>query len=275
MVVRFFAWFSFLVVFIISVPAHAEQLEIPGTGACEVILNELAFAFNSYNRQNAVIIPSSVGSGGGIRLVGTGKAQLGRVARPLNENEKQYGVEYVVFAKDPVVFAVGRKVGVNNLSAQQLADVFSGRIESWKEVGGNDHKVRLLIREPNDSSLLIIRENLTSFKEIKFSEKAKNLFHDYEMVNALNKYSTVIGWLTNSSMKNVTSGAKVLSMDGIKVTKENILAGKYTIVNDYALIYRHNNLTGLVKEFVDFVFSEKGREILSNNGIIPVDRQVP
>ena len=94
MVVRNFAWFSFLVVCIISVPVHAEQLEVPGTGACEVILNELAFAFNSYNRENAMIIPSSVGSVGGIRLVGTGKAQLGRVARPLNEKEKQYGLEY-------------------------------------------------------------------------------------------------------------------------------------------------------------------------------------
>jgi phosphate transport system substrate-binding protein len=273
MFVKSFAWFCFLVVCSISLPVHAEQLEIPGTGACQVILEELALVFNSLNRETAVIIPPSVGSTGGIRLVGSGKAQLGRVARPLNDKEKIYRLEHVVFAKDPVVFAVGHNVGVSNLTVQQLADVYSGRIKNWQEVGGNDHKVRLLIREPDDSSFVIIKNNFSMFRDIKFPEKAKMLYHDYEMVKALNKYSTAIGWLTNSSMKDVTS-AEALSIDTIKATQENILGGDYKAVIDYGFVYRPDNLSGLVKEFVDFVFSEKGRQILSDNGIIPVVRQM-
>ncbi len=80
---------------------------------------------------------------------------------------------------------------------------------------------------------------------VKFSEKAKILFHDYEMVNALNKYMTVIGgWLTNSSMNEVTFSVKVLSVDGIKVSRENILAGKYKLLSDYGFVYKKGNLTG-------------------------------
>ena len=272
MALKSLAWGIFLAVCIVSLPVQAEQLEVPGTGACETILKELAIAFNKNNREKNIIIPPSIGSSGGIRLVRTGEYQLGRVARPFNENEKRHGLEYVVFAKDPVVFAVGHKVGVKNLSVQQLADVFSGKYKNWREVGGNNERVRLLVREPDDSSLLIIKKNFPTFKELKFSEKAKTLFHDYEMINALNKYSTVIGWLTNSSMKEIRSSVKVISIDGIKVSKENVLAGQYKLLSDYAFVFKKEKLTGLAEEFVNFVFSEEGRQKLADAGLVPVDR---
>jgi phosphate transport system substrate-binding protein len=273
MAIKSLACFYFIAVCIISVPVHAEQLEIPGTGACETILNELAFAFNEKNRENRIIIPQSVGSGGGIRLVSRDESQLGRVARTLTEEEKGFGLEYLLFARDTVVFAVGQKAGIDELSSRQLADVFSGKIENWREVGGNNERVRLLARDPQDSSFLVIQEVLPDFKNLKLSEKAKILFHDYEMVNALNKYSTVIGWLTNSSMKEVKTSVKVLSVDGVMVSRKNILAGRYKLLSDYAFVYKKDNLTGIAEEFVNFVFSEKGRMILSNAGMVLVDQQ--
>jgi phosphate transport system substrate-binding protein len=182
------------------------------------------------------------------------------------------GLEYLVFARDPVVFAVGHKAGIGELSSRQLADIYSGKIENWREVGGNNERVRLLIRNPHDSSFLVIREMLPSFKNLKFSEKAKILFHDHEMVNALNKYSTVIGWLTNSSMKEVQFSVKVLSVDGIKVSRENILSGKYKLLSDYGFVYKKGTLTGIAEEFVSFVFSVQGRQILADAGLVPVDR---
>jgi phosphate transport system substrate-binding protein len=272
MAAKSLACFYFIVVCIFSVPVHAEQLEIPGTGACEIILNELAFAFNSYNRENEVVVPPSVGSGGGIRLVISGEKQLGRVARPLKEDEKKSGLEYLVFARDSVVFAVGHKVGVDELSSRQLADIFSGKIENWREVGGNNERVRLLVRDPQDSSFKVIQEMLPSFNNLKFTKKAKVLFHDYEMVNALNKYSTVIGWLTNSSMKEVKFSVKILTVDGIKATRVNILAGKYKLISDYGFVYKKENLTGIAEEFVNFVFSEQGRQILADAGLMPIRR---
>jgi phosphate transport system substrate-binding protein len=268
----FIAPFFLLAFCLLSIPVSAQQLEVPGTGANETILKELALAFNNSNREVEVVIPPSVGSGGGIRLVGTGGFQLGRVARPLKDQEKAYGLGYLVFAKDPVIFVVGYKVGVDTLTAVQLADIYSGKLVNWREAGGNNKHIRLLIREPDDSSLLIIRDKLETFKDLKFSEKAKILFHDYEMVKALNKYSTVIGWLTNASMKNVDPRVKVISIDGIKASSENILNGKYILLSEYAFIYKKGNLTGIAKEFVDFVFSEKGRKILTEAGLVPIER---
>ncbi len=275
MAVKKLAWFIPVIFCLIAVSVSARQLEVPGSGACETILNELASAFNQNNRESKIIIPPSIGSSGGIRKAASGEAQLGRVSRPLHEEDKQYGLEYLVFARDPVVFAVGHKVGVNDLSAQQLADVFSGKYENWREVGGNNQRIRLLIREPHDSSRSIIQKVLPPFQGLRFSAKAKVLFHDYEMVTALNKYTTVIGWVTNSSMKDVTFAVKVLSIDGIKVSRENIAAGKYKLISDYGFIYKKGDLTGIAEEFVNFVFSEQGRQILFDAGMVSVDRYGP
>jgi phosphate transport system substrate-binding protein len=251
---------------------YAAQLVIPGTGANEVILKELAAVFNAENPEHEVIIPPSVGSGGGIRLAGTGENILGRVARGFKDDELQHNLEYLVFAQDMVIFVVGENVGVKNLSAQQLADVFSGKIENWQEVGGKDFSVRLLIREPGDSSLLIIKQKLESFKGIKFSERAKTLFHDYEMVKALNKYTTVIGWLTQSSMQDVTSSAKAIDIDNISPTQENVLDGLYVLTGNHALVYRKENLDKLASQFINFIFSKEGSRILINRGLVPVNR---
>lgn len=265
--------FQVVLVFLASSTVFAEQLLIPGTGANEIILGELAAAFNAENPGHEVIIPPSVGSGGAIRLVGTDKNIIGRVARPIKDNEVKYGLESLVFAKDMVVFAVGAKVGIHELSSQQLADVFSGKVENWQDVGGNDTLVRLLIREPEDSSLLKIKEKLAIFREITFSDRAKMLFHDYEMVNALNKFTTVIGWLTKASMAGVDPSVTLIKVNGIAPTQENVYDGKYPLTLEYGLVYKKGNLNGLARKFVDFIFSSKGSRVLVEKGLVPVNQQ--
>jgi phosphate transport system substrate-binding protein len=218
-----------------------------------------------------VVIPPSVGSTGGIRQVWEGEAELGRVARDFKKHELNYSLKRLVFARDMVVFVVGSKVGVTNLSAQQLADVFSGKIENWKQVGGNDYRVRLLIREADDSSLTIVRQQLENFKEVTFPPKAKILFHDSEMIRSINKYTTAIGWLTFASMKEVDPSVTALSIDGVSPTLENVYDGKYFLSGDYALIYEQGKMKGLAEQFVNFIFSKKGNRILIKNGIVPVN----
>ena len=250
-----------------------KQLMIPGTGASEVILQELASAFNAENPGSEVVIPPSVGSGGGINLVTTGENILGRVARPLKKTEQNLGLKHLIFAKDMIVFAVGPRVGVTNLSSQQLADLYSGKISNWKEVGGNDARVRLLIRNPEDSAYEIIKQHLKPFQGLEFSPRAKVMFHNYEQVHSLNKYTTVIGWLSSSTLKIVDPSVKSIAIDSIAPSQQNVYDGKYALAFEYALVYKEGQLRGLAGEFVDFVFSKKGNRILVGEGLVPVNAQ--
>lgn len=270
--------FSLLVVscfFLITVPNIAgEILEIPGTGASEILLKKLAVAFNEVHSGDVIKVPPSVGSRGGIRLVGEGSNIVGRVARVIKDEEKKYGLTYWVFAKDPVVFAVSRKVGVDNLTKQQLLDLYSGTVKNWQDVGGQNARVRLLIREPDDSSFLIIKEHIPAFKDVRFPVNAKSVYHDYEMVEMLQKYSTVIGWLTGSSLNTISQKVTSVAVDGIDPTAENILNGRYPLVSDYALVFKDDRLNPLARRFLHFLSSEEAARILENEGVIPVTSPV-
>ncbi len=248
--------------------SQAETLTIPGTGACELLLKELSEAFTSQNPGSKIFIPPSTGSGGGIESALNDKALMGRVARPLKSDEK--GLEYLVFAMDSVVFASGAKVGVDSLTADQLADIFEGRINSWDQVGGPDARIRVLIRQAGDSSFDTLDKHIPSFSALRFSTGAKTLYHDYEMVEMLIKYRYSIGWLPGAALLKTDKKIHAMSIDGVSPTPENMISGKYKATGEYALVFKNNRLDSLAKRFLDFIFSEKGRDVIMKAGVVPV-----
>jgi phosphate transport system substrate-binding protein len=252
---------------------RAETLVIPGTGACEVVLKVLAADFNSQNPGQEVIVPPSIGSSEGIRLVGTDQALLGRVARPLEEKERGYGLRYLPFARDAVIFAVGANAEVKSLTPAQLTHIFNGKITNWQEAGGNRANIRVVIREPGDSSLRVIVEHIESFRKITFAPSRKIVYHDYEMIEMLGKYRNAIGWVTGSSVYGVKTYINPVAMDNILPTTANVQAGRYKLVVDYALVYKEKRLNKLAQKFVDFILSNQGQAILLKYGLIPSTKE--
>ena len=270
---KLFTLITFILISFFFQTAHAERLVIPGTGACEVILNKLAETFNKQNKDHEIIIPSSIGSGGGIASVIEDESIIARVARPLKKKEAEYGLDYLTFTRDAVVFAVGAGVQVNTFSTGQLVDIFTGKIKNWKEAGGDDRRIRVLIREPEDSSLYIIKKNIDAFKHIVFSNRSKVIYNDYEMVNMLKKYKRSIGWLSRSSLLKEKKFIKPVTIDNVEPNNENILNGNYKLTGDYAFVYKRKRLNKSAGKFLDFVFSEAGRQILKDKGLVPLSRR--
>jgi phosphate transport system substrate-binding protein len=250
----------------------AETLVIPGSGACEVLLQELAAAFNAKNPGQEVIIPPSIGTRGGILAVAHDEYLLGRVARPLDEMERGYGLGYLVFARDAVVFAVGAKVEIKSLTSGQLADIFTGKITNWQEVGGHQAPIRVLTRDPGETSLRSIRQQLKEFQNINFTPRSKTAHHDYEMLEMLQKFKNSIGFLTYSSTVGLDTSIKPIALDNIRPTPETVQAGQYKMLEDYALVYKEKRLNELARAFIKFIFSDEARDIMKKRGVIPADR---
>jgi len=253
--------------------AGADILEIPGTGACEVLLRTVAEAFNARHPEQQVAVPPSIGTLGAMRLVQSDQAVLVRVARPLTQEEKGQGLTYLPFARDMVVFAVGAKVPVRSISTAQLVEVYSGKIKSWETLGGPHVPIRLLLRQPGDSSLLVIQKHLEAFQTITFNPSGKVPYTDPDMLALLQKYNYAIGWLTFSGAKAAKTPIHPLVLDGIAPTPENARTDKYKLLEEYALVFKEKQLNSLAKNFINFLLSREGQTVMEQLGAIPVPKE--
>jgi phosphate transport system substrate-binding protein len=259
--------------FIFPAAVRADILEIPGTGACEVLLGAVAEAFNAKHPGHQVMAPPSIGSSGGVRMVVNDQAVLARVAQPLKDHEKAYGLRYLVFARDMVIFAGGARVTVKNLTKSQIVDIYSGKITNWQELGGDPGPIRLLLREPGDSNLLIIQKHLPAFRDITVPGDAKMVHTDPRMLEIIKKYKYSLGMLTFSALKGTDSGIHPLSLDGIAPTPENARSHKYRLTSDYALVFKEQRLNDVARSFLTFIFSKSCQQLMEQYGVIPADKE--
>lgn len=252
--------------------SEAGGFTIPGTGACEAALKSVAAAYEQTHPLARVVIPRSVHSGGGIRQVVSGEAVLARVARPLTREESEKKLVYRVFARDAVVFAVGAGVRARGFTIRQIADIFSGKVTRWEDLAAGKGPIRVLLREQGDASLNALMSRYPEIRDLRFTSQGKILYHDLEMVDMLQKYRNSVGFATMSSLGAANATVIPLAIDGIAPTKENVSAARYPVLIEYALVYREDALPPEARDFVDFLFSRAGRNLLSDHGLSPLER---
>src|SRR3954454_3855402 len=115
----------------VGLSAHAGDLSVVGTGDGIDLLRALGAAYTADHPDTNVIVPPSIGSGGGGAAVGANKEVLARVGRPLSESEKEAGLVATPVFRLPSAFFVHRSAGVTSLTTAQLADIYNGKITNW------------------------------------------------------------------------------------------------------------------------------------------------
>lgn len=260
------AWLAALT--LVSV-AFAEELIIPGSGNPEYVLTQLAKAFNQQQSQHTVTVPPSTGTAGALRDVEAGTASLGRVGRPLKEDERNKGIAYVALGRDPVVFAAGASVTARSITPAQAVDAFSGTLTDWRELGGNPGPIRAIGRETTDASRQAINRLIKPFENIVYGENVKVVHLDPELITLLDRFPTSLGFLNKSALSACNSKIVYLALDGVEPTSENLEKGLYSVWLELGLIYKPDALTPAGKVFLEFVQSPAGARILREHGVLP------
>lgn len=247
-----------------------EKIIIGGTGDSQELLRLLALAFKKKSGGGEIEVPDSIGSSGGIKALLAGKIDMARVARRLTKEEEKLGLVYLPLAQNPVVFVLHPDIAdIDNITTAQIIGIYSGQITSWNQLDSNLKPGRLypVTRESGDSSRTVLNENLTGFKDIKVKEPvAKIVYSTPKTVEVLARYKATVGFLPMSAATG--TNLRVLKLDGIYPTAENVRSGRYTLAGDNGLVYK-GKLDGLGKRFVDFIHNETGRRIIIESGAIP------
>lgn len=248
---------------------RAEELVIPGSGKAEYVLGQLAKAFNERQSQYRVIVPPSTGTAGALRDVGEGIASLGRVGRPLKDDEARQGFVHVPLGRDPVAVVGGADVGVRNITSAQVVDIYSGKIRNWSELGGKSAPIRAIGRETSDASRQALGMAIKPFKDLILDAAVKVVHLDPQLIDLLDQYPTSLGFLNRSGLGACRSRVVQLALDGVDPTPANLEKGLYPAWVELGLVHKPGGLSAAGRAFLDFVRSADGVRVLRRQGILP------
>lgn len=203
------------------------------------------------------------GSSAGIQAAKSGVANIGTSSRELKPEEKD--LHEIVVARDGLAIIVHPTNKIDNLSVEQIKQIFAGQIRNWKEFGGRDKAMTVVTREEGSGTRGAFQELVMKKERIFKGAIVQDSNGTVREIVANDP--NAIGYI---SLGLVNDKVKALKLDGIVATDENILNKKYNLVRPFLFLTK-DTPTGEVKKFIDFVLSQEGQELIRKEGLIPVN----
>jgi phosphate transport system substrate-binding protein len=239
-------------------------LRIAGGTAHIPVMKEASKRIMTFNGDIQIIIAGG-GSGVGIKQVGEGLVDIGNSGRkPTDEEINKYQLKMFKWAIDGVGVVVNPGNKVKALSKAQLIDIFSGKINNWKIIGGVDKPINVYTRDKASGTRAVFWKKALDKGEI--TAKANFVVSNGAMKSAMSSDPYAIGYV---SVGYIDESVAPVALGGVVPTLENVKQGKYQIARG---LYSNTKgePSGLTKKFIDFIFSPEGQKIAAEKGFIPV-----
>lgn len=222
------------------------------------------------------------GSGTGLSSLISGTCDIANASRNIKTKEialaEQKGIHpyEIKVGLDGLAVVVSPANSVSKLTTQQLADIFTGRIANWKEVGGKDEKIVVLSREVNSGTHVyfkehVLRKNDPNSKE-EFASGALMMSSSQAIADEVAGNPAAVGYYGMgyiSKNQKPVAIAKDEKSAYVEPTIENVINGTYPISRPL-FIYTNGEPKGLVKKFVDFCLSKEGQDIVLKTDFVPI-----
>jgi phosphate transport system substrate-binding protein len=202
------------------------------------------------------------GSAAGITAADSGTADIGMSSRELKDNENS--LWHVEIAKDGLAVIVNPSNTIQNLTFNQIRDIYSAAVTDWSQVGGTTSKIHIITREEGSGTRSAFMEKVMGKSEI--NPKAIVQDSNGAVRQLVQDDPNAIGFI---SLGLVNEKVKALQLEGVDATKENIVNGSYTLSRPFLFITKEQP-TGITEQFIDFVLSKEGQNLLGNEGLIPI-----
>jgi phosphate transport system substrate-binding protein len=236
------------------------------------------------NNKSDFVAVTGGGSGTGLSSLISGSCDIAMSSRNIKEKEiaiaKQKGINpnEIKVALDGLAVVVNPGNPIGKLTLSQLADIFTGRVTNWKEIGGKDEKIVILSREVNSGTHVyfkehVLRKNDPNSKE-EFAPRALMLSSSQAIADEVAQNSAAVGYYGMgyiSKKQKPVAIAKDEKSEYETPTIENVINGKYPISRPL-FIYTNGTPVGLVKRFIDFTLSKEGQDIVLVTDFVPVNK---
>jgi len=213
---------------------------------------------------------SGGGSGDGIKALIDKSTDIANSSREMKDKEitlaKQKGVNPVAhtIAIDAIVPIVHPKNKVHGLTTDQLSQIYQGKITNWKEVGGDNLTIVVVSRDSSSGTfeswghLVLSDARVTARAQLQASNGA--------VVQAVSKNRYAIGYI---GLGYLNPSVKALTVNGITASAKTALSKEYPVARPLYM-YTNGQPAGEVANFVKFILSPAGQQLVANEGFVPL-----
>ena len=236
-----------------------------GSTSMEKVVGALGEAFMEAN-PDTTFTYNPTGSGSGIQAVQEGRCDIGLSSRALKDAEKEAGLTETVLAYDGIAMIVNPANPVEDLSLEQIADIYTGKITNWSEVGGNDSQIVLIGREAGSGTRGGFEEIAGVVDACQYRQE---LSSTGDVITTVAQNPDAIGYASLAAVKDTV---KALKVAGVTPTEATVKDGTYTIQRPFVLATKTGEkLNDVAQAFFDYVTSADAGEIITAAGAVPAN----
>ena len=205
------------------------------------------------------------GSGAGITGATDKTRDIGLSSRGLKDEEKN-DVDGTVIALDGIAIIVNKASKVEDLTVDQLKQMFTGEITNWADVGGDDGEIVLIGREAGSGT----RDGFESIVDVKDSCKyAQELTATGAVISAVEANPLAIGY---ASLSAVGDTVKMITVGGVECSEETVKDGSYEVQRPFVFVTNKSvTLSEQAQAFFDFATSADAADLIRTAGAVPVN----
>ncbi len=242
-----------------------QTVSTDGSTSMEKVIGALGESFMQENT-NIKFTYNPTGSGSGISAVAEGRCDIGLSSRSLKDDEKAQGLVETVLAYDGIAIIVNPNNPVTDLTVEQIADIYTGKITDWSELGGNEGTIVVIGREAGSGT----RDGFESITDTKDAcLYRQELTSTGDVITAVSQNENAIGYASLASIKDTV---KALTVNGIVASEATVKDGTYLIQRPFVLVTKEGTaLSEAAQKFFDYALSEQARDIISKAGAVPAN----
>ncbi len=245
--------------------SESSSVSTDGSTSMSKVILALSEDYMNHNK-GVTVTYNPTGSTSGISAVQEGRCDIGLASRALKEEEKQNGLVETTLAYDGIALVIHPENPVEDLTMEQIAQVFTGEITNWSQLGGADAEIVLIGREAGSGTRDGFEEMAGVEDVCKYRQE---LTSTGDIITAVSQNPAAIGYASLASVKDTVKAVKV---GGVAPSEDTVKDGTYAIQRPFVLVTREGTaLSEAAQAFFTYMTSGEANEIITAAGVVPAN----